>query len=209
MQRARFSAPADGVRCILKTPKHLHFQTAIDIGKMRSFNFHTTGYKLAAFWMIHLCFLASCSEKDDAARIRQLIEQGAKLAEKQDINGLMNLTTEDFLASPGKHDRREVKAFIWIAFRRYKEFRVLHHQPAIDFAEDGKSALVKVKFLIVKKDQTLPDLRKLWDDPKRWLEEFGENADLYRLKLECLKKNGDWLVKKARLESFRGLGFSE
>jgi hypothetical protein len=47
------------------------------------------------------------------------------------------------------------------------------------------------------------------EDPQRRLETVGENADLYRLKLECLKPNGDWLVKQARLERFTGTSFSE
>ncbi len=171
--------------------------------------FLSASLKLATYCIIPLFFLTSCSEKDDAAVIRQLVEEGAKLAEKQDINGLMKLTTEDFLATPGKHDRREVKTFIWLAFKHYQEFRILYRQPAIDLADNRKTALVKIKFLIVKKNQIVPNLKKLWKDPERWLEEFGENADLYQLKLEWLKKNGEWLVRQARLQSFRGLGFSE
>jgi len=36
----------------------------------------------------------------------------------------------------------------------------------------------------------------------------GETADLYRLKLELLKNNEDWLVRSVLLEPFRGVGFS-
>jgi hypothetical protein len=63
--------------------------------------------------------------------------------------------------------------------------------------------------MIVKKDQSFPDLDELYEDPQGWLEEIGKNADLYRLEIEFLKKDGDWLVKRAHLESFRGFGFSE
>jgi hypothetical protein len=50
---------------------------------------------------------------------------------------------------------------------------------------------------------------KLWKNPEKWLKELGEKADLYQLKLEWLKKNGNWLVKEARLAPFRGLGFDK
>ncbi len=50
--------------------------------------------------------------------------------------------------------------------------------------------------------------QELYKDPQGWLEEVGENADLYRLKLELLKKNREWLLRRAHLELFRGLGFN-
>jgi hypothetical protein len=37
----------------------------------------------------------------------------------------------------------------------------------------------------------------------------GENADLYQVKLQLLKKDGKWRVNQAHLEGFKGLGFSE
>ena len=48
---------------------------------------------------------------------------------------------------------------------------------------------------------------RIFKDPKAWLEEVGENADLYRLTLGFEGKNSDWTVKSALLEPFKGLGF--
>jgi hypothetical protein len=160
--------------------------------------FHLT-LKRAVYWIVPLLLLASCSKKDDITVIRQLIEQGAKLAENQDINGLMKLTTGDFIALPGKHDNREVKTIIWLAFKHYRRFKILYPEPGISLQTDSGTALAK--------EQSLPDLNELWRNPEKWLKELGENADLYQLKLEWLKKNGNWLVKEARLAPFRGLGF--
>ena len=64
-------------------------------------------------------------------------------------------------------------------------------------------------FLIVKKGHNLPDLEKLRDDPKAWLEQIGENADLYRLRRLLTKQRGNWFVDRAVLERFSGLGFDE
>jgi hypothetical protein len=165
--------------------------------------------KRTVFGIMILLLLTSCSEKDDIILIRELIEQGAKLAEKHDINGLMKLTTGDFIALPGKHDNREVKTIIWLAFKHYRKFKILYPEPSIRLQTNRDTALATVTFLIVRKEQSLPDLNELWRNPEKWLKELGENADLYQLKLELLKQNGNWLVREARLAPFRGLGFNK
>jgi hypothetical protein len=141
--------------------------------------------------------------------IRNLIKEGAALAEEQDISAMMELTTKDFLAQPGSRNRREVRKFIWLVFRKYGKFRILYPEPAIELASDNQSAAATVHFLIAKKEQTIPKLEKLYKDPQRWLEEVSENADLYRFNLKLLQKNGDWLVSITAVEPFRGFGFSQ
>jgi hypothetical protein len=164
--------------------------------------------KLTPLWLIPLFLLASCAEKDEAEEIRQLIREGAKFAEEHDARALMKLTTEDFFAQPGQHDHREVRQILWMAFRHYREFRVMYPEPSVDLEANGADASATVYFLIVRKKQSIPELDDFHKNPRRWLEEVGENADLYRLKLKLLKKDGDWLVRRALLEPFRGLGFS-
>jgi hypothetical protein len=41
------------------------------------------------------------------------------------------------------------------------------------------------------------------------VEKAGEIADLYRFKLKVAKVDGNWLVKRASLERFTGMGFSK
>jgi hypothetical protein len=153
--------------------------------------------------------LQSCSSKDEESAIRNLVQNGATLAEEQDIKGLMSLTTEDLLVLPGDLGRQETRRILFVAFRHYQDFKILYPRPSVDLKPDKRSASAVFPFLIVKKETTLPKLKELYEDPQRWLETVGENADLYRLKLECLKQNGDWLVKQARLERFTGTSFSE
>ena len=164
---------------------------------------------LALFFPILSLFLPSCARKDDTDVIRQLVKQGAILAEEHDIGGLMKLTSEGFLAMPGQHDYRGVKRILWMAFTHYKEFRVIYPEPSVELEPGGLDASAKIYFMIVKKDRSYPKLKKLYKDPKGWLEETGENVDLYLLRLELLKKNKDWFVRRAHLEPFKGLGFSE
>ena len=137
--------------------------------RMRIGVFNPSLARLITFSLITLFILTACSKEDDTEQIRKLIKEGAKLAEEHSAAGLLKLTTEDFVAQPGKHDGREVRRILWYAFNYYGNFKVMY--------------------------------------PRGWLEEVGETADLYRLKLELLKNNGDWLVRSALLEPFRGVGF--
>jgi hypothetical protein len=84
----------------------------------------------------------------------------------------------------------------------------MYPEPSVDLESNGTGAFATVYFLIVRKEQSVPNIKELYKNPQDWLQEVGENADLYRLKLEWSKQNGDWLVRKALLEPFRGLGFS-
>lgn len=158
---------------------------------------------------LFLCFfLMSCAQKDDTDVIRQLIKQGALLAENHDIRGLMKMTSEDFLAMPGQHNHNSVRRILWMAFRHYQEFKVMYPKPSVELESNGFTASATIYFVIVKKDVSFPQLTELYKDPQGWLEVAGENVDLYKLTLELLKKK-DWLVTQAHLELFRGLGFSE
>jgi hypothetical protein len=165
--------------------------------------------RITVLLLVALSGLVSCSSKDEEAALRDLVQKGATLGEEQDLRGLMKLTTEDFAAMPGELGRQETKRILFMAFRHYQDFKILYPRPGVDLKPDKHSASVVFPFLIVKKETIIPELKELYQDPQRWLEAVGENADLYRLKLECTKQNGDWLVKQARVERFTGISFSE
>ena len=175
----------------------------------RNRNRHNLFLRLSLLLLALCFFLTSCTHKDDTDVIRQLIKQGALCAENHDIRGLIKLTTEDFLAMPGQHDHNGVRRILWMAFRHYQEFKVMYPQPSVELESNGLNASATIYFVIVKKDVSFPQLTELYKDPQGWLEAAGENVDLYRLTLELLKKNKDWLVTRAHLELFRGLGFGE
>ena len=161
----------------------------------------------AILWAIFLLIVASCAPKDEVAAIRELIQKGAQLAEDHDVGGIMELTTADVVALPGQHNRLEIKRIIWTAFIHYGRLKVLYPEPSVRLTSNEDIASSRVYLLIVKKDRNVPELKALYKDPQRWLEEVGENADLYQLDLQILKKNGEWLVKQAHLEGFKGIGF--
>ena len=121
----------------------------------------------------------------------------------------MDLTSEDFQAQPGNFDRRGAKSILFMTFRHYGELKVFHPQPDVDLESTEGGSSVSFPFLIVKKDQSLPELKELYNDPKGWVQKAGESADLYRFKLKVTKVDGNWLVNRATLERFTGMGFSK
>jgi len=149
----------------------------------------------------------SCSKEDEAVVIHSLIEKGAALAEAQDVKGLMSLTSMNFSARPGQHNRQKTGEILWMAFKHYGPFKVLYPKPSIDVEKAKQTASGSIYFMIVKKEISYPDLKELYSDPKAWLAKAGENADLYRLNLGFKKYRGEWLVESAHLEPFKGLGF--
>ena len=161
------------------------------------------------FPLLVLGCILSCSPGDETTAIRELIKQGAALGEEHDISGLINLASDDFVALPGNVDRRETRRILWLAFRHYGSFKVLYPLPSVDLKPDRRSASAGFPFLILRKDASFPKLKELYEDPQKWLEEVGENADLYRLKLELIKLDGRWVTKQALLERFTGVSFEE
>jgi hypothetical protein len=100
-------------------------------------------------------------------------------------------------------NRQEVKRYLLHAFMRYKKFRVLYPQPSVELQGEGDQAAASFPFLIVQKDQSLPDLRDLVKDPDRWIQQLGDKADLYRLRLDLTRDGGNWRVRRAQLEVLR------
>jgi hypothetical protein len=167
--------------------------------------FNLSLVRVRVYFILIWSLALSCAKKDDVNLILHLIQESAKLAEAHRVQKLIDLTTEDFQATPGPLDRRETSKILWWAFRHYGDFKIWYPEPSIDLgALDAATATVY--FMIVKKERTYPKLEKLYKEPKAWLEEIGDNADLYRLTIGLVKKDTDWVVKSALLEPFKGFG---
>ncbi len=132
----------------------------------------------------------------------QLIQEGARLAEAHDIGGMMDLTMADFTADPGGHPRKEARRILFVMLKRYGSFRILYPQPSVKLSEDEQSASVKMNFLIAQKEQSLPELELLYEDPTTWLATVDKSADLYTLSMELRYISGNWLLQKARITTF-------
>ncbi|MEJ2155360.1 MAG: hypothetical protein P8X96_08485 [Desulfobacteraceae bacterium] len=151
--------------------------------------------------------IAACGGKDDTAAIYELIEKGTALAEERQVGDLLDLTLPDFVAQPGGRNRQETKGVLFAAFMHYGQFKIRYPRPQVEIHNQDDSAMATVHFLIVRQNQPFPGLKELYDNPRKWIEEAGEKADLYQLKLDLKKDGGDWRVGRAELEGFKGTGF--
>ena len=154
-------------------------------------------------------FFAGCSgtpPADDEALIRNLIDDARALAEQKKINELMDLTTEGLTVDPGQRDRRAAKATLFAAFRFYGAFHINYPRPMVSVNDAKTHGEATIPFVIIKQGAAFPDLKALYNEPERWLEEVGQMADLYHLTL-WLKKNGDtWLVERAHIQGTKRFG---
>ena len=163
---------------------------------------------LSLFIIILLALLpAGCGKKDDAKAIRNLIQQGALLAEKHAVGDILDLAVPEFTASPGQHKTDDVKRILFAAFQYYGKFRIHYPQPSVAVNESSTNAQTVIYFMIVRQDYDFPDLEDLYPDPERWLEAASGKADLYQLKLDLVKTGKKWKVTHAELEGFKGYDF--
>ena len=156
-------------------------------------------------WALNACSGA----EDDAETIRTLIKEAAEHAEDHSIKEIVELTTDDFTASPGDYTRTNIKRVLLFAFRHYGKFKVLYPRPGVDVDSSGNEAHARVHFMLIRQQGGIPDLKDLYEDPEEWLKKAGEIADLYRLDLKLRKDGGDWLVAQAHIEGFTGTGFGD
>jgi hypothetical protein len=146
-----------------------------------------------------------CETPDDETQIRALVAQGAQLAEKHDLGALIELTTADFVARPQHLDRQSVKGVLLLAFRRYGRFKIRHPRPEVELDPAGGAATATLPFVIVRQGRQVPDLAELYEDPKEWLAEMIELADIYYLELGLTKEDDQWLVRRATLRGLKSL----
>lgn len=151
-----------------------------------------------------------CSEEaSDEEQIRRIIDRAVMLAEKKDLGGILDLAGGDFVAMPGNMGRRETKRMLFYVFQRYKDLSILYPRPGVSVEPGAPMGFASVVFLLLRGSDARPDLEGLGDDLDKWVEKVGDYTRLYRLKMTFSKEDGDWLVQRAHLERFKGLGFGE
>lgn len=165
----------------------------------------TTTAGLMCAVVVMAAVIMGCRGRDDEASIRGLIARGASAAEAHDITAMLQLASTEVRAMPMALDRQGIKAVLWRTFNYYGPLAVLYPRPVVTI--NGGTARATVPFLIVKKEHPFTQLESLRDDPAAWLDAVGAAADLYRLQLDLVGRNGEWLVNEATLERFTGVGF--
>lgn len=152
--------------------------------------------------MLSLLLLNACSKTDREEEVYILIQHAVDLAEGHNLSGLMELTQEGFTAGPGDYTSKDIRRILFVTFKRFGKFRIHYPKPSIRLSEDEETAIVKMNFLMAKKDRLFPELNMLYEDAAAWVRGVDERTDIYTLTMELSYESGDWLVKKARITSF-------
>lgn len=174
---------------------------------LRRYHLDTVPGVIGAYGSLLLCLtLAACSSTDEETAIQRLIDAGVTLAEAHDPGGMMDLTSDDFIAEPGAYPRTEAKRFLFVGLKRYGNFRIHHPRPSITVAADKQQATATLHFLIVNKEQRFPELQVLYDNPIEWLAAIDDSADLFTLVMQLRRDDEEWRVLRAKLTRFAGLG---
>ncbi|MEW6663593.1 MAG: hypothetical protein AB1512_00060 [Thermodesulfobacteriota bacterium] len=79
------------------------------------------GFSLTLCLLAVLPCVLSCAPKDDAEAVANLVKEAARLAEKQDMGGIFELTSEDFVAFTGELDRRETRRILFMASHHWMD----------------------------------------------------------------------------------------
>ncbi len=187
--------------------KASRFKRTIAIGRFKDGIAWIINSSVPACLIFALC--VACSGQDEGKKIHALIAKGAALAEAHDTAGILELASRDVRAMPMDLDRRGIKAALWQTFNYYGPINIRYPRPTVAVNDAADEASAVFPFLILKKERHVPDLDKLSDDPMAWLEAIGKNVDLYRLQLLLTKQGGAWVVHRAFLERFAGMGFEE
>ena len=148
-------------------------------------------------------------ETSDEEQIRKIIATAVELAEKKDIGGIMELASKDFMVMPRRMGRRETKGMLFYIFQRYQNLSILYPRPSVHVEPGASMGSASVVFLLLKGNDTRPDVEGLSDDLDKWVRKVGDYTSLYRLKLSFEKEDDDWLLERAHLERFKGLGFGQ
>jgi len=148
-----------------------------------------------------------CSSSSDEEQIRQLIDSMVDLAEKHDIGGLEDLATDNLHVRPWGLGRSEFKRWLFIAFRRYGQFKLLFPRPSVELDEQQGTAFADIYFLMIGAQQKFPDLESLRDQPEEWLDRAMTGSRLFKLTLDLTRQDGDWKVSSAHFKRLKGLGF--
>jgi hypothetical protein len=152
--------------------------------------------------ILFLATLSACAKTEREKEVYQFIQDATELAEGHNLGDLMDLAQDGFIVEPGNRSSKEVRRILFITFKRFGRFRIHYPKPSVKLSEDEDTAIVKMNFLIAKKDQLFPELKMLYEDTVAWLETVDKHADVYTLSMELGYESGSWLVKKARITGF-------
>jgi hypothetical protein len=153
------------------------------------------GLALAALAVLLL--VAGCQDEAVDRGAELLVEDAVQAVGDRDVRGLIELTTDDFIALPGRVDRATATRRLFLSFKLNGPVEVLHSRPEVD-VDSPTSARVSCPFVVVRRGNSDPALDVLADDPAAWSEHAAELGEVVTADLSLVKHGETWLVQTAR-----------
>jgi hypothetical protein len=156
------------------------------------------GCGLIVFLSIAGLGVFGCETQEQEEEVNNVVSEGIKAFEQGDLAKLLKFTTRDFVAYPGKLDRKTIARRLYPTFRNQKNVSVLHPDPDIEIDPNEESALVDMPLIVVDRSDLGKQLDDLDNDLKKWISRSEQFAEVQHLELSMVKQGDRWLVRTAR-----------
>jgi hypothetical protein len=142
--------------------------------------------------------LLGCEAQEQEQEVVSVVSDGIALLESQSVGKALRLTTEDFLAQPGRLSKNAVTRKLVRFYAANGNVDVMHPAPEVELDDALESALVSMPFVVAKKGASAEDLDDLYDDQEAWEAAASEYAAVQRADISLVKQNERWLVRTVR-----------
>lgn len=150
-------------------------------------------------------FTTGCkSDTSDEAQIRAVVSEAVEYAEAHNTSDLLDLTSNEFIANPGRRTRADVSRVLFVAFKRYGNFKVQHPRYSVSIDDSGREASATIPFLVVREGQDDGELEEITGDPRSWVDAATRAVgDPHTLAIRFVKLRDTWKVKSVEIKGLK------
>lgn len=145
-----------------------------------------------------LSALIGCESADEEQSVLSVVNDGAALLEKADPVNALRLTSKDFVAQPGRLNRKTVLSRLNAFYRVHGGIEILHPTPEVEILDSGKAALVTTPFVAAERGVSRQALDDLADDAAAWEKLAADYTTVEHAEISLVKENDRWLVSSVR-----------
>lgn len=136
-----------------------------------------------------------CEGSDEEQGAVSVVSDGVALLESRKVTRALKLVTKDFVAFPGRLDRKAVSRRMLAVYQAYGEIRIVHPALEVEILDNGEAAVVTAPFVVAKKGVSTARLDKLSDDADAWVKEASRYTEVENAEISLVKQGDRWLVQ--------------
>ncbi len=144
-----------------------------------------------------LLFLVGCYKTEEERQVEQLVDDLGQSFGDHSIKGLLKSTTRDFVALPGRVNKKTAVRQLFHLFQLNRNITALYPRPEIE-CDSENSASVSLPFLLINSGAENSALEDLFDSPDQWVEQAQTLGKVHQVELSLVRKDGQWFVQTAR-----------